>query len=344
MSQDLRIMTPLDWRAVVAETLRRRKAEKMTQRRHAALAGVSIPTMIAFERGERTLSLAKAFDILRVVGLVDEPAGDGEQEAFVQAALARWRRLTDKLPADSPARFPHGFYRFDYVLEGEVKPLDLPRFREILSKAATRHGGWPVFWTPTREALAPREMDGAIECWLAPPNDGLERAFADAAHCDYWQASPQGRMFLIRGYQEDSQDAFPPGRIFDVSLPIWRIGEALLHAASLSRLMGRNGANDVTIRFRACFSGLLGRVLKSWANPLAEFRAQGMAARGDEAVLEALVPADEAEKNLAAHIYPLVASLYERFGVAAVSRELVDAEVAALVKTSARSRRSRPTD
>ena len=40
------------------------------QREHASLAGVSIPTIVAFDRGEEHLTLTKAFDILRVVGLV----------------------------------------------------------------------------------------------------------------------------------------------------------------------------------------------------------------------------------------------------------------------------------
>ncbi|PKP68071.1 MAG: transcriptional regulator, partial [Alphaproteobacteria bacterium HGW-Alphaproteobacteria-5] len=45
---------------MVDEAKRRRKAEKLTQKEHAALAGVSIPTMISFERGEESLTLGKA--------------------------------------------------------------------------------------------------------------------------------------------------------------------------------------------------------------------------------------------------------------------------------------------
>jgi hypothetical protein len=47
-------------------------AAKFTQREHAALASVSVPTVASFDRGEATLTLAKASDILRVVGLVKE--------------------------------------------------------------------------------------------------------------------------------------------------------------------------------------------------------------------------------------------------------------------------------
>ena len=56
----------MDWRALVDEAIRRRKAEKLTQREHAALASVSIPTIVSFDRGEESLTLTKAFAILRV--------------------------------------------------------------------------------------------------------------------------------------------------------------------------------------------------------------------------------------------------------------------------------------
>jgi hypothetical protein len=56
MRKDLRGITPLNG-TLVTEAIRRRKAEKLTEREHAALASVSIPTIVAFDRGEKTLSL-----------------------------------------------------------------------------------------------------------------------------------------------------------------------------------------------------------------------------------------------------------------------------------------------
>lgn len=327
MSQNPRGIAPLNWRVLVAEALRRRKAEKLTQRRHAALASVSIPTIVAFDRGERTLSLAKAFDILRVVGLIEEPTEGGAQEAFVQEAFARWRQLTSKLPEVSPARFPHGWYRIDYALEGDLKEVELHKLQQILAQAELRITGWPVFWVPTREDLVPREVDGVVECWLPPSDDDTPRAHFDAAHCDFWRAAPTGRMFLIRGYQEDSEETFPPAKIFDTGLPIWRLGEALLHAARLAALLKQDESSTITVRFRVLYTGLTGRVLKAWANPLADLLVEGAAARSDEAMLETVVPASAIEKDLAAHIFPLIASLYERFGVTQLSLDRVRAEV-----------------
>ncbi|MBX6382453.1 MAG: helix-turn-helix transcriptional regulator [Microbispora sp.] len=330
-------IAPLNWRALVDEALRRRKAEKLTQREHAALASVSVPTMAAFERGETTLTLSKAFDILRVVGLVDEQTEQGAQEAFVREAFEHWRSLAEGLPKDSPGRFPHGWYRFDYCVEGDLKTLSLTAFEEILDKAVTRHTGWPVFWVPQRPEIAPREVDGTIECWLAPDgHEGINRGFSDAAHSDFWRAAPSGRLFLIRGYQEDSQETFPPGTIMDTTLPIWRMGETLLHAEKFAALMQENDRTPLTIRFRALYSGLSGRVLRSWANPLADLLIEGHAARSDEAMLETVIPANDVTARLAEHLFPLVSSLYERFGVAGLSESRVKAEVDRLLNSRIR--------
>lgn len=316
---------PLNWRALVDEALRRRKAERLTQREHAALASVSIPTIVAFDRGERTLSLAKAFDILRVVGLIEEEGEEGAQEAFVTDAFARWRALTEKLPPQSPARFPHGWFRFDYALEGELRDPSLPELERIIEATVLRHTGWPLFVSMSRDEFAPREVDGVIECWIRPPEAGVERNLVDPAHCDFWRAAPSGRFFLMRGYQEDGQETVSPGTIFDTTLPIWRLGEGLLHAARIAAKLGKDGSGGVSVRFRALYTGLAGRVLRSLQGPTLLLEATP--AKSDEAMLETVVTADKIETDLANAVYPLVASLYERFGIAHVSPEFVAAEI-----------------
>jgi transcriptional regulator with XRE-family HTH domain len=262
MRQNPGEMTPVNWTALVAEAIRRRKAEKLTQREHAALASVSIPTIVGFDRGEKTLTLAKAFDILRVVGLVEEQGEGGAQETFVQDAFARWRELTSKLPEDSPGRFTNGWYRFDYALEGEIKDVELHKLPPILREAVVAHTGWPLFLFPGRPELEPKEVDGVIECWLKPADAGVNRPFGDAAHCDFWRVAPSGRALLIRGYQEDSQETFAPRTIFDTTLPTWRMGECLLHAQRLAAHIAVD-PSKTKVRFRALYTGLSGRVLRA---------------------------------------------------------------------------------
>ncbi|MCM5557491.1 helix-turn-helix transcriptional regulator [Pleomorphomonas sp. JP5] len=335
MSQTSSI-APLSWPRLVEEALRRRKAEGLTQKDHAALAGVSHPTMAAFERGETTLTLAKAMDILRVVGLVDEPSPEDAQSRFVREAFERWQALVAPLAQDAPARFPHGWCRIDYWLEGDLKTPDLAAFERLLEQAVVAKTGWPPFWMPSRDDIRPHGVDGLIECWLAPPGEAVDRLLADAAHCDFWRVAPSGRAVLMRGYQEDGADTFPAGAIFDTTLPIWRMGEVLLHAERLASLLGKNEDSAVTVHFRALYTGLSGRALRSWANPLSDLVIQGHAARSDEAELQAEIPAADIGTRLAEHLLPLTASLYERFGVAGLSLDRVKAEVERLKASSVR--------
>ena len=110
--------------------------------------------------------------------------------------------------------------------------------------------------------MATREVDGAIECWLGSDEAAsTNRFFRDAAHSDFWRATPQGRLFVIRGYQEDAQETFPPGTIMDTTLPIWRMGEALLHAekfAALMRGVDHNPLPCALFRFKWPPAALLG--------------------------------------------------------------------------------------
>jgi transcriptional regulator with XRE-family HTH domain len=331
---------PINWKSVVAEALRRRRAEKLTQKEHAALAGVSIPTMVAFDRGEETVTLAKVFDILRVVGLVLERDSTSVQGAFVSEALTRWRELTNKLPDDSPGRFPNGSYQLDYALEGDLPMFELHKFRDILEKAVVRHTGWPLFLFLIRPELSPYEKDGTIECWLKPSDaPGANRPLGDPAHCDFWRVAPSGRAFIMRGYQEDSQDTFAPGTIFDTTLPVWRMGELLMHAAQLATLLKRD-TSHIKVRMRAHYTGLTGRVLRNWGNPSSDLIFEGGAARSDEALLETTVTIPDIKEKLADVLHPLVASLFERFGVSGLSVERVRAEVGRLTANSFTSVRS----
>jgi transcriptional regulator with XRE-family HTH domain len=185
-----------------------------------------------------------------------------------------------------------------------------------------------MFWSSKeRQDTAAHEVDGLVECWLAPGDKpGFDRPFYDAAHCDFWRAAPSGRALLIRGYQEDAQETFSPGTIFDTTLPIWRICEAFIHAARLSRLIARE-PNNTTIRMRVRYTGLQGRELRAWASPFSIDYFAGGRSRSDEAILEGTAPADSVESELGRYVFPFVASLFERFGVAGLSEIFVQAEI-----------------
>ena len=320
-------MNALNWPALIAEALRRRKAERMTQKEHAALADVSIPTIVAFDKGERTLSLNKAFDILRVVGLVEEPVLEDAQDVFVREAFERWRTLTAVLPETSPGRFPHGWYRIDYALEGDLKEIKPRPLIDVLDRAMVRHTARPMFCISQPDGPAPTETNGLLECRYAPVHIGRGGVSRDPADYDFWRADPAGRMFFIRGYLEDAQETMLAGTIFDAIWPIWRLGEALMHAANLAAALSNDEA-AVTIRLRALYAGLTGRVLRAWANPrYGDFLIGNRPSRSDEALLEIAVPARDVRANIGQYVLTLTAPLFERFGIPGLPANVVDAEL-----------------
>jgi transcriptional regulator with XRE-family HTH domain len=62
----------LEWQKLVDEAVERRKAERLTQRTLAALAGVSLPTLVKFEKGVTDIKLTGVLAILKVLGLAKE--------------------------------------------------------------------------------------------------------------------------------------------------------------------------------------------------------------------------------------------------------------------------------
>jgi hypothetical protein len=129
----------------------------------------------------------------------------------------------------------------------------------------------------------------------------------------------------MRGDQEDAQETVTPGTIFDTSLPIWRLGEGLLHSARVASHLRAKDAGEITVRFRALYTGLSGRILRSLQGPT--FLLEAHAAKGDEVLLETVAPASRIEAALTETVYPMVTSLYDRFGLPHTAPELVAAEI-----------------
>ena len=61
----------LNWPRLVQEAITRRKAQNISQRRLAAIAGVSQPTVSRFELQREDIQLSSALKILDVLGLVE---------------------------------------------------------------------------------------------------------------------------------------------------------------------------------------------------------------------------------------------------------------------------------
>lgn len=189
-------------------------------------------------------------------GPASEPTPSDEERllSWVKGSLERWEERVAEMPAESEARMPLGRFSVAYHVDG-IDPPTLGGLKDALTRAEVRHSGWPPFWVPTRKEIAPYIHGDVIECWL-----GRDGSFGDAAHADFWRAAPAGNFFLVRGYQEDSttHSRAVRGESFDITVWTWRVGEALLHAASVARMLGNPDAK-ITIQFS--WTGLNNRKL-----------------------------------------------------------------------------------
>lgn len=314
---------PIDWRATVSEAVRRRKQEGLTQAQLASLAGVSRPTVVAFEQGEINLRFERVIAILDALGLFVQPGRSDSLHAFVLDARGRFNELIEKLDADHPSRQPRGHSEQAYSIDEIDTPPTLTQLKGLLSQAP-KTSGWTPFWVPTREALKPAIHDGLIECWLGRPD--ADRLFNDPAHSDFWQITRDGQAYLQRGYQEDGRD-LDVGSFFDLTLPIWRTAEVLRHAAWLARNLG--AAPHSTIRFVGRYTGLAGRELISWAKPgLRLVLDERHTARSDSVDLTASTTVLAIESELSQVVGTVVRPLYERFDGYELPTALIAGQIA----------------
>lgn len=212
-------------------------------------------------------------------------------EKFIKESLARRQTvIKERRPEGGPEHCPHGGVVFAYTIDADFQTPNLQRLVDIMMSVKGHETGWPPWWVPTRQEIAPYPLNGTVECSLISLN------WNDPGHADFWRVSPHGLTFLWRGYNEDGSDQFPAGTILDLTIPIWQVGETLLHAGRfIQALTGKPGM----IYYRVQWSGLNRRVLTSWMQPMGRLLdVDRKKARQDMVTSEILVPSNQISAQL----------------------------------------------
>jgi hypothetical protein len=223
---------------------------------------------------------------------------------WLDESLARWEQVVANTPPESSTRFPNGHFAVAYRLAGNLNRLSMDELLDALRRGKVPHTGWPEFSVPTRDGIQPYIYNGNIECWIA--RDGADRG---PAHSDFWRVSPDGKFFMIRGHQEDDPErGRVPKSAFDITLPSWRVGEALLHAANMATELGDPDA-QVTIIVE--WTGLAGRGLTHLEGRRIIFDRHHTQQDNFRSSLS--VQANQISDGLAESVGKLVVPLYELF-------------------------------
>jgi hypothetical protein len=173
-------------------------------------------------------------------------------EGWLAESLARWDEVRPSLQPESQERARHGWYAVAYVLDGQFEAPTPPQLLEILRVVRGTETGWPAWIVMDGADERPRLRGNVIE-------STIEGGAAFPGDIDFWRADTSGRMFLLRGYDEDGGNSRrEPGTAVDLVLPIWRIGEALLHPP---RLAARLGDDRAALDFGVIWHGFCGRHL-----------------------------------------------------------------------------------
>lgn len=233
----------LNWPEIVKEAIRRRNEEGLMQKTHAALAGVSIPTMISFERAATTISMDKVLTILEVVGMIIKEKPIDKLSEFADQANKRWFELSKKLPINS-----NGYFACFFAIRGKLKN-ELIIGLESQLKSLTNYSDFPRI--REIESSLDHHEKYAIKRWLGKQY--------------LYDTSSNGYMYIQKGYQEDLSDILEPGKIFDLISPICSIGEIIYDTHRLASSIGMS--ENASIDFRVKYTGLKGRELVNWSNP-----------------------------------------------------------------------------
>jgi hypothetical protein len=240
---------------------------------------------------------------------------------FGDKAIERWKDLVANDLTSDRDRYQYGVWTVAYSVLGDFDSPTATGLLEILSKIEGQETGWPAWAVMTRRDLAPRSYNGLVEGWLA--RDDL----SDAYFSDFWWASREGMLFLLRGYREDTRpDLFEPGTFIDPASPIWQIGECLLHAQRFSEAVS---ANPADILFRAGWDGLQGRVLRSIDNQMFNRYRNSDRRECHQPTVhsEVVVSAEQIRDGLPEVVREITRPLYESFGFYEPSPEFILREI-----------------
>lgn len=224
---------------------------------------------------------------------------------WYEASEARWQDIANAFPEGAPARLPHGHYAVGYeLIHDDLKAIAGPALLDRLQAGVVRYTGWPPFWVPHVHDMAPYPYHDKIECTMAHGGQ------SDPGHADFWRATPEGQFFLLRGYQEDARgEGQEQGTTFELTTPVWRMGEILLHAASMAEQFG---VPDAKVVFCVRWSGLEGRALVSHANHH-WYDLENYSTRQDVFQTQITVQADQITDALPEIVDQLLRPLYALF-------------------------------
>jgi hypothetical protein len=189
------VLEPDDWHTLLERCL--------GERQDVLVENVKSAIEVLGRRGLAEALAVGAGDGSAAIGAASpQPKHDsGLLRSFAEASR---ERLNQRIAESGKDPYPDGSWSFAYAVEPAPEPpVPLPALRRLMHEVVGRETGWPAWWWPSGDG-APQVQGETIECWMAGGH------FDDPAHSDFWRASEDGQLYLLRGYDEDAAQALSP--------------------------------------------------------------------------------------------------------------------------------------
>ena len=150
-------------------------------------------------------------------------------------------------------------------------------------------------------------------------------------HFEFLRFDPKGEFYRQRVMQDDLSERVTPGTAMDVGLMIYRVAEVLAVGVSIARNLGWD-PTAATAGFAFRWTGLTGRQLSSWVNPLRW--VDGLGRQSHTAAADAFVQVslETPHSALAPCVKDVVGSLFTSFDGYTPSQEFIETYVRKMIQ------------
>ncbi len=275
-------------------------------------------------------------DALRaMLGAPPAPTEADQLKARAQALIVRGDAAFDAALASSPP--PEGrTHRVDGLtmrvgmVAAPPHPDALPtnEFMSRVQAANPQYTGWPA-WLDARGFSQARDrarVEG--DAWVTLIHGG---DMGSRERLEYMLYDPKGEFFVRRLMQDDTADQVSPGVALDPVLMLYRVTEFI--AAGIAVLRGAGWSEQERAGFAFAWTGLAGRKIVSWANPMRFFGVgEGYESVTPRVASYVEVALDTPHLALAPAVEKAVAPLFAAFNGYQPPTSLIEDAVRALVE------------
>lgn len=275
-------------------------------------------------------------DALRaMLGAPPVPTEAEQLKARAQALIVRGDAVFGAALASSPP--PEGkTHRVDgltmrvgmVAAPPHTDALPTNEFMSRVQAANPQYTGWPA-WLDARGFSQPKDR-ARVEgnAWVTFIHGG---DMGSRERLEYMLYDPRGEFFVRRLMQDDTEGQVSPGVALDPVLMLYRVTEFI--AAGISVLRGAGWSEHERAGFAFAWTGLAGRKIVSWANPMRFFGAgDGYKSVTPDAASYVEVALDTPHLALAPAVEKVVAPLFAAFNGYQPPTSLIEEAVRALVE------------